>query len=115
MERVNFTTRFGDRVSFDENGDALAIYDVMNWQKGPDGAIKLVTVGVFDESSPGGQMLRLDEDKIFWNFEMNTVSSPPRRRQLRSYLLTRIHSLCIISVPTRFVSAVYENEVLNLL
>nr|XP_023648436.1 extracellular calcium-sensing receptor-like [Paramormyrops kingsleyae] len=87
LERVNFTTRFGDRVSFDENGDALAIYDVMNWQKGPDGAIKLVTVGVFDESSPEGQTLRLAEDKIFWNFEMNTAprsvcseSCPPGTR-----------------------------------
>ncbi|XP_069053822.1 extracellular calcium-sensing receptor-like [Lepisosteus oculatus] len=75
LERVNFTTHYGDRVSFDENGDALAIYDVMNWQRADDGSVKTVTIGLFDESAPAGQELTLNEDKIFWNFESN---SPPR-------------------------------------
>uniref|UniRef100_W5M543 G-protein coupled receptors family 3 profile domain-containing protein n=1 Tax=Lepisosteus oculatus TaxID=7918 RepID=W5M543_LEPOC len=75
LARVNFTTHYGDRVSFDENGDALAIYDVMNWQRADDGAVKTVTIGLYDESAPAGQQLSLNEDKIFWNFESN---SPPR-------------------------------------
>nr|XP_006637609.1 PREDICTED: extracellular calcium-sensing receptor-like [Lepisosteus oculatus] len=75
LERVNFTTHYGDRVSFDENGDALAIYDVMNWQRADDGSVKTVTIGLFDESAPAGQELTLNEDKIFWNFKHN---SPPR-------------------------------------
>ncbi|XP_069053511.1 extracellular calcium-sensing receptor-like [Lepisosteus oculatus] len=75
LARVNFTTHYGDRVSFDENGDALAIYDVMNWQRADDGSVKTVTIGLFDESAPAGQELSLNEDKIFWNFESN---SPPR-------------------------------------
>ncbi|XP_069053541.1 extracellular calcium-sensing receptor-like [Lepisosteus oculatus] len=75
LARVNFTTHYGDRVSFDENGDALAIYDVMNWQRADDGSVKTVTIGLFDESAPAGQQLTLNEDKIFWNFESN---SPPR-------------------------------------
>ncbi|XP_069053823.1 extracellular calcium-sensing receptor-like [Lepisosteus oculatus] len=75
LSRVNFTTHYGDRVSFDENGDALAIYDVMNWQRADDGSVKIVTIGLFDESAPAGQELTLNEDKIFWNFEYN---SPPR-------------------------------------
>ncbi|MBN3324583.1 CASR protein, partial [Atractosteus spatula] len=75
LARVNFMTHYGDRVSFDENGDALAIYDVMNWQRADDGAVKTVTIGLFDESAPAGQELTLNEDKIFWNFESD---SPPR-------------------------------------
>nr|XP_006637610.1 PREDICTED: extracellular calcium-sensing receptor-like [Lepisosteus oculatus] len=75
LARVNFTTHYGDRVSFDENGDALAIYDVMNWQRADDGSVKTVTIGLYDESAPAGQQLTLNEDKIFWNFEHN---SPPR-------------------------------------
>ncbi|XP_006637618.1 extracellular calcium-sensing receptor-like [Lepisosteus oculatus] len=75
LARVNFTTHYGDRVSFDENGDALAIYDVMNWQRADDGAVKTVTIGLFDESAPAGQELTLNEDNIFWNFESN---NPPR-------------------------------------
>ncbi|XP_066566534.1 extracellular calcium-sensing receptor-like [Amia ocellicauda] len=75
MKRVNFTTHFGDRVSFDENGDVPAIYDVMNWQRGDDVSVKIETIGLFDESAPAGQELTLQEDKIFWNFDLNT---PPR-------------------------------------
>ncbi|MBN3324575.1 CASR protein, partial [Atractosteus spatula] len=75
LARVNFTTHYGDRVSFDENGDALAIYDVINWQKNDDGSVKTVTIGLFDESAPAGQELSLNEDRIFWNFESNV---PPR-------------------------------------
>ncbi|MBN3324579.1 CASR protein, partial [Atractosteus spatula] len=85
LARVNFTTHYGDRVSFDENGDALAIYDVMNWQRADDGSVKIVTVGLYDESAPAGQQLTLNEDKIFWNFESNSMddanivlSQPPR-------------------------------------
>ncbi|XP_035240802.1 extracellular calcium-sensing receptor-like [Anguilla anguilla] len=75
MQRVNFTTSFGDQVSFDKNGDALAIYDVMNWQRTADGTVRAVTVGVFDESAPPGQKLLLEEENIFWNFESH---EPPR-------------------------------------
>ncbi|KAL4597556.1 hypothetical protein GN956_G25925, partial [Arapaima gigas] len=74
-QRVNFTTHYGDRVSFDENGDALAIYDVMNWQAAPDGTIQAVTVGTYDEAIPGTDKLTLDSDRIFWNFKSN---APPR-------------------------------------
>ncbi|XP_066566533.1 extracellular calcium-sensing receptor-like isoform X2 [Amia ocellicauda] len=75
LKTVNFTTHFGDKVSFDENGDTLAIYDVMNWQRDDDGSVKIKTIGLFDESAPAGQELTLQEDKIFWNFNLNT---PPR-------------------------------------
>uniref|UniRef100_A0A673WLV7 Extracellular calcium-sensing receptor-like n=1 Tax=Salmo trutta TaxID=8032 RepID=A0A673WLV7_SALTR len=75
LERVNFTTEFGDRVSFDDNGDALAIYDIMNWAWLQDGSVQVENVGVIDESAPAGQELTLDVDRIFWNFESK---KPPR-------------------------------------
>ncbi|XP_012679494.2 extracellular calcium-sensing receptor-like [Clupea harengus] len=75
LQSVNFTTGFGDQVSFDKNGDALAIYDILNWHGMPDGTMKARTVGVVDESQPTGKVLSLDEDKIFWNFESK---KPPR-------------------------------------
>ncbi|XP_074496740.1 extracellular calcium-sensing receptor-like [Sebastes fasciatus] len=74
LEKVNFTTPFGDQVSFDENGDALPIYDVMNWLWLPDGRIKVENVGEVKESAKGEE-LTLDEDKIVWNFESK---EPPR-------------------------------------
>ncbi|XP_037631639.1 extracellular calcium-sensing receptor-like [Sebastes umbrosus] len=74
LEKVNFTTPFGDQVSFNENGDALPIYDVMNWLWLPDGRIKVENVGEVKQSAKGEE-LTLDEDKIFWNFESK---QPPR-------------------------------------
>ena len=50
LEKVNFTTPFGDQVSFDENGDALPIYDIMNWLWLPDGRTKVQNVGAVKES-----------------------------------------------------------------
>uniref|UniRef100_A0A673FH80 Extracellular calcium-sensing receptor-like n=1 Tax=Sinocyclocheilus rhinocerous TaxID=307959 RepID=A0A673FH80_9TELE len=75
LQKVNFTTGFGDHVSFDKNGDALAIYDVLNWQPSADGSIKLHKVGVVNESSATGMVLTLDEDAFYWNFE---TTKPPQ-------------------------------------
>uniref|UniRef100_A0A3B5QUX5 Extracellular calcium-sensing receptor-like n=1 Tax=Xiphophorus maculatus TaxID=8083 RepID=A0A3B5QUX5_XIPMA len=75
LERVNFTTSFGDQVSFDENGDALPIYDVMNWLRLPDGQTKVQNVGDVKVSPFNGEQLTLDGDKIFWNFQSK---KPPR-------------------------------------
>ncbi|XP_058607312.1 extracellular calcium-sensing receptor-like [Onychostoma macrolepis] len=75
LQKVNFTTDFGDHVSFDKNGDALAVYDVMNWQPNSDGAIRIYTVGVVNEELETGMVLTLDEDAIYWNFE---TKKPPR-------------------------------------
>ncbi|XP_041919633.1 extracellular calcium-sensing receptor-like [Alosa sapidissima] len=90
LQSVNYTTGFGDQVSFDENGDALAIYDILNWQVSSDGTMKTKTVGAVDESQPTGKVLSLDEDKIFWNFESKkpprsvcSESCPPGTRKAR--------------------------------
>ncbi|XP_068175966.1 extracellular calcium-sensing receptor-like [Antennarius striatus] len=71
LEKVNFTTSFGDQVSFDENGDALPIYDVVNWLPLPDGKVKVQNVGVVKSLVSKSEKLTIDEDKIFWNFESN--------------------------------------------
>lgn len=75
LQRVNFTTGFGDHVSFDKNGSALAIYDVMNWKPNTDGSIDVQTVGVVDESAQADRVLTLDESEIFWNFETKKVNN----------------------------------------
>ncbi|XP_051580759.1 extracellular calcium-sensing receptor-like [Myxocyprinus asiaticus] len=90
LQKVNFTTGFGDHVSFNKNGDALAIYDVMNWQPSSDGSIRVSTVGVVNEGDSVGRVLTLEENKIFWNFETKkppqsvcSESCPPGTRRAR--------------------------------
>ncbi|XP_037335314.2 extracellular calcium-sensing receptor-like [Pungitius pungitius] len=89
LEKVNFTTPFGDQVSFDENGDATPIYDVMNWLRLPDGRVRIQNVGQV-KGSVKGEELTLDEDKIFWNTESKeptrsvcSETCPPGTRMAR--------------------------------
>nr|XP_054598498.1 extracellular calcium-sensing receptor [Nothobranchius furzeri] len=90
LEKVNFTTSFGDQVSFDENGDALPIYDVMNWLWLPDGRTEVQNVGDVKITTFGGEELRFYEDKIFWNFDSKkptrsvcSQNCPPGTRMVR--------------------------------
>ncbi|XP_036977710.1 extracellular calcium-sensing receptor-like [Acanthopagrus latus] len=75
LQKVNFSTTFGDQVSFDENGDALPIYDIMNWLWLPSGRTKLQNVGEVKRSAFKGEELTINEEKIFWNSESK---KPPR-------------------------------------
>uniref|UniRef100_A0A4W6D6A1 G-protein coupled receptors family 3 profile domain-containing protein n=1 Tax=Lates calcarifer TaxID=8187 RepID=A0A4W6D6A1_LATCA len=43
-QNVNFTTQSGAKVSFDENGDSVAQYDLVNWQIREDGSVEIVNV-----------------------------------------------------------------------
>uniref|UniRef100_A0A3Q2ZYH4 Extracellular calcium-sensing receptor-like n=1 Tax=Kryptolebias marmoratus TaxID=37003 RepID=A0A3Q2ZYH4_KRYMA len=90
LEKVNFTTTFGDQVSFDANGDALPIYDVMNWLWLPNGQTEVQYVGDVKMLDIEGKELTLYEDKIFWNFEPKkpprsacSENCPPGTRMLR--------------------------------
>ncbi|KAM9733893.1 extracellular calcium-sensing receptor-like [Menidia menidia] len=75
LQMVNFSTSFGDQVSFDKNGDAFPVYDVMNWLWLPDGRTKVQNVGEVKKTAFRGEELVVDKEKIFWNFESK---QPPR-------------------------------------
>uniref|UniRef100_A0A8C4SLE9 Extracellular calcium-sensing receptor-like n=1 Tax=Erpetoichthys calabaricus TaxID=27687 RepID=A0A8C4SLE9_ERPCA len=77
LKTVNFTSHLGERVAFDENGDALAIYDIVNWQMGSDGNVEIKTVGIYDKAAGTSQEVFLKEDIIFWNFPSGTVRKFP--------------------------------------
>ncbi|XP_026220358.1 extracellular calcium-sensing receptor-like [Anabas testudineus] len=90
LQKVNFTTSFGDQVSFDEYGDVLPIYDIMNWLWLPDGRTKVQNVGEVKRSAFKGEELTIYEEKIFWNFEQRkppqsvcSESCPPGTRMAR--------------------------------
>ncbi|XP_072550741.1 extracellular calcium-sensing receptor-like isoform X2 [Salminus brasiliensis] len=55
LKKVNFTTKNGYRVTFDSNGDPVAVYDLLNWQVKSDGSLDFVTVGHYDSSKSRGQ------------------------------------------------------------
>uniref|UniRef100_A0A3Q3BHQ5 Olfactory receptor C family, x1 n=1 Tax=Kryptolebias marmoratus TaxID=37003 RepID=A0A3Q3BHQ5_KRYMA len=65
MKQSNFSV-LGEKVNFDQNGDPIAYYDLMNWQRGPDGSLNLVKVGFYDASLPGGHSLVINGSVIMW-------------------------------------------------
>ncbi|XP_017280151.1 extracellular calcium-sensing receptor-like [Kryptolebias marmoratus] len=64
LKKVNFS-RNGYPVSFDANGDPVAFYELVNWQKTESGVIELVTVGYYDASLPKGQEFHINRN-ITW-------------------------------------------------
>lgn len=67
IKYVNFTTREGAKVYFDENGETVAQYDLVNWQMQEDGSVEIAKIGRYDTSFPEENKLRLDESaKIIW-------------------------------------------------
>ncbi|XP_048837916.1 extracellular calcium-sensing receptor-like [Brienomyrus brachyistius] len=66
LQRVNFTTPNGENVNFNPNGDPMARYELVNWQKGDDGETKFVTVGYYDASMPVGKQFVMNNASIVW-------------------------------------------------
>uniref|UniRef100_A0A3P9B2I6 G-protein coupled receptors family 3 profile domain-containing protein n=1 Tax=Maylandia zebra TaxID=106582 RepID=A0A3P9B2I6_9CICH len=64
LKKVNFS-RNGYDVSFDTNGDPVAIYELVNWQKTMAGITDIVTVGLYDASLPEGQEFQINKN-IIW-------------------------------------------------
>ncbi|XP_054650129.1 extracellular calcium-sensing receptor-like [Dunckerocampus dactyliophorus] len=74
IKQVEYFNSFGDEIKFDENGDPVAVYDLVNWQLSPSGEIDFVTIGKFDETVTSGQQkLRIQEEDIVWNGNQTKV------------------------------------------
>uniref|UniRef100_A0A3Q3B352 G-protein coupled receptors family 3 profile domain-containing protein n=1 Tax=Kryptolebias marmoratus TaxID=37003 RepID=A0A3Q3B352_KRYMA len=64
LKKVNFSQN-SYPVSFDDNGDPVAFYELVNWQKSESGVTELVTVGYYDASLPKGQEFGINRN-ITW-------------------------------------------------
>ncbi|XP_007910480.2 extracellular calcium-sensing receptor-like [Callorhinchus milii] len=73
LESVNFTTKSGDTVNFDENGDSVATYDLVNWRINSKGTAEIGTIGFYDGSASLGNELVVDEEVIVWNDGQNEM------------------------------------------
>ncbi|XP_072895054.1 extracellular calcium-sensing receptor-like [Hemitrygon akajei] len=72
MKTVNFTTKIGERIYFDSNGDPIPTYDIVNWQPTDTGAVT-VTVGQYNGEAPDAQKFMLAEESIVWTGGQPTV------------------------------------------
>ncbi|XP_027900623.1 extracellular calcium-sensing receptor-like [Xiphophorus couchianus] len=87
LKKVNFS-RNGYHVSFDSNGDPVAFYELVNWQKSDRGVVKLVKVGYYDASLQKGQQFHINwnitwlEDSIQVPVSVCSESCPPGTRKV---------------------------------
>ncbi|XP_039865333.1 extracellular calcium-sensing receptor-like [Simochromis diagramma] len=66
IRKSHFTTKEGDEVYFNENGDPAAKYDIINWQPRENGIVEFVTVGLYDTSLAVEKQLHLQSKALIW-------------------------------------------------
>ncbi|XP_063302472.1 extracellular calcium-sensing receptor-like [Pelobates fuscus] len=66
MKKVRFKLYSGREIYFDENGDPPAVYDIVNWQLSPAGAMRNIKVGSYDTAAPQGKVLTINTSAILW-------------------------------------------------
>ncbi|XP_060780411.1 extracellular calcium-sensing receptor-like [Neoarius graeffei] len=88
LKNVRFTTKEGEEVYFDKNGDPPARYEIINWQKNTENQYKFVTVGIYDSTLPAQDRLAVNMPSIVWAQNINQVpksicseSCPPGTRK----------------------------------
>lgn len=92
MEKVNFSTLSGGRIFFDENGDSVALYDLVNWQMRSDGSVNIVNIGRYDASYPDEQKFLIKENMIVWGGNQSEVTG---RIIITEYNITRLLGLLV--------------------
>ncbi|XP_016104780.1 extracellular calcium-sensing receptor-like [Sinocyclocheilus grahami] len=65
MRDVRFTVKTGEEIFFDESGDPVARYDLVNWQPAEDGSLQFEHVGLYDSSLPS-EHLQVNQEHILW-------------------------------------------------
>ncbi|KAJ3591117.1 hypothetical protein NHX12_009064 [Muraenolepis orangiensis] len=66
IKNINFKTKEGEHVYFNENGDPAAKYDIINWQPKKDGSVEFVTIGLYDATLPAHKQLNIGNKTLNW-------------------------------------------------
>ncbi|KAM4889475.1 extracellular calcium-sensing receptor [Thomomys bottae] len=68
LRHLNFTNNMGEQVTFDECGDLVGNYSIINWHRSPeDGSIVFKEVGYYNVYAKKGERLFINEEKILWS------------------------------------------------
>ncbi|XDV29298.1 hypothetical protein PO909_032435 [Leuciscus waleckii] len=88
LRKVRFKTKDGEEIYFDENGEVVAKYEVINWQPSTKKHDEFVTVGLYDASLPMKDRLAVNMASIVWANNITKVpesvcseSCPPGTRK----------------------------------
>ncbi|XP_066486392.1 vomeronasal type-2 receptor 26-like [Tiliqua scincoides] len=73
LRRVSFNNSAGETVSFDQNGELVAAFDIINWIAFSNQSFSKVKVGRMDPQAPPNQALNINEDVMVWHSWFNQV------------------------------------------
>ncbi|XP_030059831.1 extracellular calcium-sensing receptor [Microcaecilia unicolor] len=68
LRHLNFTSNMGEQVDFNEFGDLIGNYSIINWHQSPeDESIVFEEIGHYNVYAKKGERLFIDESKILWS------------------------------------------------
>ncbi|XP_066486361.1 vomeronasal type-2 receptor 26-like [Tiliqua scincoides] len=73
LRGVSLNNNAGEKVSFDQNGELVTGFDVINWIISSNQSFHRVKVGGMDPQAPPQQALIISENTITWNSWFNQV------------------------------------------
>lgn len=73
LKKVSFNNSAGDQISFDQNGELIAGFDVINQVTFPNQTVVKVKVGRLDPQAPPSEAISINEDAIVWHSWFNQV------------------------------------------
>nr|XP_056720126.1 vomeronasal type-2 receptor 26-like [Euleptes europaea] len=73
LKRVSFNNSAGDMVSFDQNGEIAAGFDIINWVTFPNKSFLRAKVGRIDPKAAPNKVFTIREDAIIWHHIFNQV------------------------------------------
>ncbi|XP_025030382.1 vomeronasal type-2 receptor 26-like [Python bivittatus] len=71
LQKVSFNNSVGEMISFDQNGNLEAGFDIINWVTFPNLSLHRVKVGKFDPKAPKDQEFSVYVDAIRWPRRFN--------------------------------------------
>ncbi|XP_053120334.1 vomeronasal type-2 receptor 26-like [Hemicordylus capensis] len=71
LRSVSFNNSAGDKVSFDQNLELVAGFDIINWIVSSNQSVNAVKVGRMDPLVPPDQAFTINEDSIIWHSWFN--------------------------------------------
>ncbi|XP_070586531.1 vomeronasal type-2 receptor 26-like [Erythrolamprus reginae] len=73
LRTISFNNSVGDTISFDENGELVAGFDVINWITFPNKSFISMKVGYLDPQALSDHQLTIYEDAITWHSSFNQI------------------------------------------
>ncbi|XP_053319877.1 extracellular calcium-sensing receptor-like [Spea bombifrons] len=73
FKKVRVELKNKREVFFDENGDPPALYDIVKWQRTPEGFIKQVKVGSYDTMASAEDILSINTSLVWWSSGLKEV------------------------------------------